>query len=123
MLNGQSLQARGSNCISTLCDGMVHCKSQSVGHCWKVICLLHLFHQKKMIFVQLCGWPSASQHAAADVVLSSVSLTTNHRPPHSVPDFLSQVFTTPSVGVAHALGLWKWIEYSDTIGVDVKIFI
>ena len=31
--------------------------------------------------------------------------------------------TTPSIGVAQALGLWQWIEYENTVGDVVDIFI
>ena len=34
-----------------------------------------------------------------------------------------QVVTTPSVGVAHALGLQQWIEHEDTMDDVVYVYI
>ena len=36
---------------------------------------------------------------------------------------MSWVVTTPSIEVAHALGLWKWIEHKDTMDDVVYVYI
>ena len=49
---------------------------------------------------------------------------TNHQPqaPHWAPDFCCRFITTPSIGVAGALGLWQWIETKAQMMVYIYLF-
>ena len=92
--------------------------------CWLESCMFSVFFLLKednfcMTLGSATGWLTGCCWCCC----ASVSLTTNHRPHNGCQIFYVTGFTTPCIGVAHALGLRWWIEHKDTIDDVAYVYI